>query len=216
MLRLGLSPAEEFSTLGHELAHMVLHRDKVRGKTAKLVRETEAEAFAFVVSQAVGLGTNTAASDYIQLCAGDKETPAASLDRIQCTSTRIISVILDDQQADAPRQGRAATDAYRVNCYARALLTVELADLRGARRALKLTLRTPERSSKRPLACQNALSAPPRAAEPPKPFGDEQPRTVLTRSHNILACLKRRNVVLSLGSNNKRLRVCPNPRPSKP
>ena len=51
----------------------------------------------------VALDTNTAASDYIQLYAGDKETPAASLDRIQHMSTRIISVILDDPNADTSR-----------------------------------------------------------------------------------------------------------------
>ncbi len=51
----------------------------------------------------VALDTNTAASDYIQLCAGVKDTLAASLKRIQNTSTRIISAILDDRQLDAPR-----------------------------------------------------------------------------------------------------------------
>ncbi len=46
--------------------------------------------------------TNTAASDYIRLNAGDKETLAESVDRIQHTSTRIITVIVDDRQVDAP------------------------------------------------------------------------------------------------------------------
>ena len=95
--------AEEFATLAHEFAHEMLHRDKDRGKTTNKVRETEAEAVAFAVCQAVGLDTNTAASDYIQLYAGDKDTLAASLDRIQHASARIISVIVDDQQVHTPR-----------------------------------------------------------------------------------------------------------------
>lgn len=94
-IRHGLSPAEEFATLAHELAHEMLHRDTERGKLPKSVRETEAEAVAFVVCQAVGLDTNTASSDYIQLYAGDKDTLAASLDRIQHTATSIITPLLD-------------------------------------------------------------------------------------------------------------------------
>ena len=48
---------------------------------------------AFVVCQAVGLDTNTAASDYIQLYDGDKATLAASLDTIQKTSAAILAAI---------------------------------------------------------------------------------------------------------------------------
>ncbi len=102
-LRNGLSTTEVSSTLAHELAHEMLHRDKERGKTTKKVRETEAEAVALIVCQAVGLDTNTAASDHIQLYAGDKDTLSASLERIQHTSTRIISGILDDADTVAMR-----------------------------------------------------------------------------------------------------------------
>lgn len=107
-------PAEEFSTLARELGHEMLHHTDNGERPARTVRETEAEAVAFVVCQAIGLDTNTAASDYIQLYAGDKNTLAASLDHIQRTSARIISAILDDQQVDAPRWGRpAAPSPYR-------------------------------------------------------------------------------------------------------
>ena len=68
----GLSPAEEFSVLTHELAHEMLHQGAARAATTRTVRELEAEAVAFVVSQAVGLETGTAASDYIQLYSGDR------------------------------------------------------------------------------------------------------------------------------------------------
>lgn len=89
-LRDDLPPAEEFSVLVHELAHEMLHRSENGTRPPKVVRETEAEAVAFVVSRAVGLETNTAASDYIQLYDGDKDTLAKSLDRIQHTATAII------------------------------------------------------------------------------------------------------------------------------
>ena len=45
----GQSPAEEFATLAHELAHEMMHRDERRSSTSKRIRETEAEAVAFVV-----------------------------------------------------------------------------------------------------------------------------------------------------------------------
>ncbi len=89
----GLSPAEEFSTLAHELAHEILHRDERRSQTDKTIRETEAEAVAFVVSQSIGLETGTAASDYIQLYSGDKQTLAASLALVQETATAIIAAL---------------------------------------------------------------------------------------------------------------------------
>lgn len=94
-----LSPAEEFQVLTHELAHELLHkRDAGERPSSKTVRETEAEAVAFVVCQAIGLDTNTAASDYIRLYAGDKDTLAASLDRIQQTATTIIEAVTRDAQ----------------------------------------------------------------------------------------------------------------------
>lgn len=48
----GMKPAEEFSTLVHEIAHEMLHRGDRRTLTTKKVRETEAEAVAFVVCNA--------------------------------------------------------------------------------------------------------------------------------------------------------------------
>ena len=43
----GQEPAEEFSTLVHELAHEMLHKAERRTATTKTVRETEAEAHRF-------------------------------------------------------------------------------------------------------------------------------------------------------------------------
>lgn len=93
-----LSPAEEFSTLVHELAHEMLHRRDGEQRPSKTVRETEAEAVAFVVSQAIGLEAGTAAADYIRLYDGDTDTLAASLDRIQKTAAAIIEAITHDDE----------------------------------------------------------------------------------------------------------------------
>ena len=41
--------SREFATLAHEVAHELMHRDERRDGTSKRIRETEAEAVAFVV-----------------------------------------------------------------------------------------------------------------------------------------------------------------------
>ena len=91
-VRAGLAPTEEFSVLVHEFAHELLRRGEDRPKS-KTVRETEAEAVAFVVCQAIGLDLSTASSDYIQLYRGDTETLAESLDRVQKTVADVITCI---------------------------------------------------------------------------------------------------------------------------
>jgi hypothetical protein len=63
----GQSKAETFATLLHELAHEMLHKAERRTTTTKVVRETEAEAIAFVVGKAVGLEAGTASADYVVL-----------------------------------------------------------------------------------------------------------------------------------------------------
>ena len=65
----------------------------VARRRARSWRETEAEAVAFVVCQSIGLDTGTAASDYIQLYSGDRETLTASLQFIQTTACEIISAL---------------------------------------------------------------------------------------------------------------------------
>ncbi len=92
----GQTAAEEFSTLVHELAHEMMHRKETRGSSTKTSRETEAEAVAFVVCTAINLDTSTAARDYIHFHNGDKETLAASLDRIQQTTAAIIQAVTED------------------------------------------------------------------------------------------------------------------------
>ena len=67
----GQSKAETFATLVHELAHEMLHKAERRTTTTKVVRETEAEAIAFVVGKAVGLEVGSASADYIHLYHGN-------------------------------------------------------------------------------------------------------------------------------------------------
>jgi hypothetical protein len=89
----GQSEAEEFSTLVHELAHEMLQHSRRRTTTTKVVRETEAEAIAFVISKAVGLEAGTASADYIHLYHGNASLLAESLEVIQQTSAVILAAL---------------------------------------------------------------------------------------------------------------------------
>ncbi len=89
----GQAPAEEFSTLVHELAHEMLHKAERRTATTRTVRETEAEAVAFVVSQTIGLDAGRASADYIHLYHGNAALLAESLEVIQKTSALILSAL---------------------------------------------------------------------------------------------------------------------------
>lgn len=106
VLRAGLSPAERFSVLVHEWAHEILHqKTDPKDRPPKTVRETEAEAVAFVVGEAVGLDTNTAASDYIRVYRGDAKTLDASMTRIQQAACAVIEAILSDRSKSRQRAG---------------------------------------------------------------------------------------------------------------
>ncbi len=89
----GMEPAEESSTLVHEVAHEMLHRSERRTVTTKQVRETEAEAVAFVVCQSVGLQNGTSAQDYIQLWNGSAKLLQESLEVVQRTASVILGAI---------------------------------------------------------------------------------------------------------------------------
>jgi hypothetical protein len=97
----GMQPAEEFSTLVHEIGHEMLHRSERRTLTTKQVRETEAEAVAFVVCQAIGLETGSAAADYIQLWHGDANLLRESLEAVQQTAAAILGGIAPEAPAVA-------------------------------------------------------------------------------------------------------------------
>ncbi len=98
----GQSPAETVATLVHELAHERLHRTERRTSTTKRIRETEAEAVAFVVCQAIGLETGTASADYISLWNGDAAVLLESLELVQRTGIQILNVIGADDSSAPP------------------------------------------------------------------------------------------------------------------
>jgi len=108
-----MQPAEEFSTLTHEIAHEMLHRGDRRTLTTKQVRETEAEAVAFVVCQALGLDTGTASADYIQLWHGDADLLRESLEVVQRTSTVILGAISPKDAVGTQRQRRCCNENRR-------------------------------------------------------------------------------------------------------
>ena len=111
----GQEPAEEFSTLVHELAHEMLHKAERRTATTKTVRETEAEAIAFVVSQTIGLDAGRASADYIHLYHGNAALLTESLEVIQRTAALILSAIETEQvaaeQTEASPAAEGTTDA---------------------------------------------------------------------------------------------------------
>lgn len=100
----GQSKAEEFSTLVHETAHELLHKADRRTATTKTVRETEAEAVAFVVGKAVGLVTGSASADYIQLYHGNASLLAESLEVIQQTASVILAALEPPIEEDRASQ----------------------------------------------------------------------------------------------------------------
>jgi antirestriction protein ArdC len=106
-LKKGLTAAEELSVLAHETAHEILHKDKDNMPKDKKVRETEAEAIAFVVCHAMGLETNSASSDYIQLYNGDKETLMKSLERIKKTASEILEAVMDNKDKSETAGGES-------------------------------------------------------------------------------------------------------------
>jgi antirestriction protein ArdC len=89
----GQSEAEEFSTLVHELAHEMLHKAERRTTTTKVVKETEAEAVAFVIGKAVGLETGSASADYIALYHGNASLLIESLEVVQQTAAVILAAL---------------------------------------------------------------------------------------------------------------------------
>lgn len=94
-----LSPAEAVATLAHEIGHEMLHRSERRSQTTHTIRETEAEAVAFIVCSRIGLDTNTASADYVQLHGGDKATLAESLAAIHETASVILQAIEPEDAA---------------------------------------------------------------------------------------------------------------------
>ncbi|SNS80192.1 hypothetical protein SAMN05421770_102388 [Granulicella rosea] len=100
----GQTEAEEFSTLVHEVGHELLKHAERRTTTTKDVRETEAEAIAFVVGKAIGLKVGTASADYIGLYHGNASLLTESLEVVQQASAVILAALEPPtkEQAEMP------------------------------------------------------------------------------------------------------------------
>jgi hypothetical protein len=107
----GMEPAEEFTTLAHEVGHEMLHWGERRTLTTKRVRETEAEAVAFVICRSIGLETGTASADYIQLYHGDARLLHESLEAVQHTASVILRAIAPEQPKAEEFQQQPQTEA---------------------------------------------------------------------------------------------------------
>ena len=100
----GQSKAEELNTLVHEAAHLALKHQDRRTTTTKTVRETEAEAVAFVVAQGIGINAAQSAS-YIQLYHGNAALLMESLAAVQQVSGVILSAItVEDSISQEPTE----------------------------------------------------------------------------------------------------------------
>jgi hypothetical protein len=71
----------------------MLHKAERRTSTTKTVRETEAEAIAFVVGRTIGLNTGWASADYIQLYNGNAVLLTESLEVIKQTASVILAAL---------------------------------------------------------------------------------------------------------------------------
>ena len=92
----------------------MLHKAERRTTTTKVVKETEAEAVAFVVGKAVGLETGSASADYIQLYHGNASLLAESLEVVQQTSAVILAALeppVEDKASNNSIEGEAIPDA---------------------------------------------------------------------------------------------------------
>jgi uncharacterized membrane protein len=105
----GQSKAEELTTLIHEAAHLALKHGERRTATTKTVRETEAEAVAFVVAQGIGINAAQSAS-YIQLYKGNAALLMESLEKVQQTAAVILAALLTEEDV-APEAGEGPPEA---------------------------------------------------------------------------------------------------------
>jgi hypothetical protein len=125
----GQTQPEEFSTLVHELAHLMLRHGERRTETTKTIRETEAEAIAFVVGKSIGLTTSTASADYIGLYHGNAALLAESLELVQQTAAVILAALRTEEAAsqEVPEAMEAQPETKRVRRFRNQTATTDAA-----------------------------------------------------------------------------------------
>jgi len=101
----GLKPPLRLDVLVHELAHELLHPDiETRKRLTHAVRETEAQAVAQIVCQALGLEGIEHTADYIHLHHGNSDVFAKSMQRIQKCATGILNGLFGGKDDAVRRQ----------------------------------------------------------------------------------------------------------------
>ena len=92
-----MNSAETFSTMTHELAHVILHFNDKTKKETKTAIELEADAVACVVCESFGIEAIESSSDYIQFWNGDKKVLMERFERIRTCASEIIEGIEGEQ-----------------------------------------------------------------------------------------------------------------------
>jgi antirestriction protein ArdC len=106
VIRNDLDSAEAFRTLAHEFAHELLHwpKDGTPKEPDKKIRETEADATAFVVCRHFGVESDT--SDYLLLYDSEPKLLLDRLETVRHTAARIIDAIhsAEEQPGNARKE----------------------------------------------------------------------------------------------------------------
>ena len=114
----GLTIAEEFQVMAHELAHELLHHGTEwnHRDLPKTVVETEAEAVAYVVCRAHGIDAMAVSNEYIRLYKGEAKTIEESFGRILSTASRVL-FLMSEVEASGEEANQEESDwqgAFRV------------------------------------------------------------------------------------------------------
>lgn len=98
VIKQGMSEAETFAVLAHELSHELLHwgKEGERKRAGKTIEEVEADATAFVVCRHFGVEYNS--SDYLLLHNAKPEILLERLETVRTTAARIIEAIHEAMQ----------------------------------------------------------------------------------------------------------------------
>ena len=92
VLNRALSGVDRATTLAHELAHHLLHRED-DGRTTNAMRETEAEGVSFAVFSYFGFDTSRFTFAYVACYANEPEILKAALSRIQKATHELIEAV---------------------------------------------------------------------------------------------------------------------------
>ena len=115
IIRPGMPPAETFSTLVHEFAHVILHQVNSTEKETKTVEELEADSAACVVCERFGLNAIQASADYIQIWNGDKRILLQRLDRIRSCASQIIQAIEKETRIEADSKSQTYSQSIYIS-----------------------------------------------------------------------------------------------------